>query len=138
MILSILEINLIIKTSTKLFLEDNYTQSQYVYFEEVQEIQKLLKEAQNKFEFCTALDTLNCMYSMILSEVRQKKREVVTAIFQQKPKLSEEKSVLEKKLDAEPEYAKYKEKEERLFNFINYLNNIKNNVTWLIKEEENE
>ena len=71
----------------------------------------------------------------MLSEIRVKKRNVLTGIFEIKPKLAEEKSVLEKKLDAEPEYAKYKEKEEYLFQIIEHINNLKNNITWLIREE---
>lgn len=103
---------------------------------DLKDAQNLLKEATDKYEICTAIETMHYMFSLILSSVRQKKRNVISAIFKQKPKLAEEKSVLEKKLDAEPEYAKEKEKEEYLFQFLEHLTNIRNNINWLFKNDE--
>ena len=90
----------------------------------------------DKLIVVSTLETLHYCFSVILSEVRQIKRDILTGIFIQKPKLLEEKSVLEKKLDAEPEYAKYKEKEEYCFQFLEHISNIKNTITWLVKESE--
>lgn len=132
--LSRLELNLIYKLSDKIYKDNKSDVISETDIVEAQ--QKLEYENNSKFEVCSALETLYYCYSVILSEVRQKKREVVAAIFEQKPKLAEEKSVLEKKLDAEPEYAKFKEREEYLFNFLEHIKEIKNNINWLIKEEE--
>lgn len=134
MFLSQLEINLLIKVSNKIYSFAD--ESEIISEEEIKEAQELINNATTKFDLCSALEAMNYCFSILLSEIRSKKREILTGIFESKPKLAEEKSVLEKKLDAEPEYAKYKEKEEYLFQFIEHINNVKNNLVWLIKEEE--
>lgn len=90
----------------------------------------------SKFEFCSSIETLYYTYSVLLSEIRQKKREVMSALFEQNPKLAQEKSVLKEKLDADIEYAKLHNVEELLFQFTEHLQNIKNNVVYMFKEEE--
>lgn len=134
MFLSQLEINLLIKMSNKIY--GFVDESEIISEEEIKEAQESINNATTKFDLCSALEVMNYCFSVLLSEIRSKKREILTGIFESKPKLAEEKSVLEKKLDAEPEYAKYKEKEEYLFQFIEHINNVKNNLVWLIKEEE--
>lgn len=119
--------------SEKLYNECN---SDIIELTDVEEALNQLKNSCDKFEICSSIETLNYCFSVILSEIRQSKREVVTSIFEQRPKLADEKSVLEKKLDSVPEYAKYKEKEEFLFQFLEHLQNIKSNINWLIKDEE--
>lgn len=133
MYLSQLEYILLSKMSEKII--NDVDDSEIITEKEIKEILNLINDAQNKYELISALDTLNYSFSVLLSEIRVKKRNVLTGIFEIKPKLAEEKSVLEKKLDAEPEYAKYKEKEEYLFQIIEHINNLKNNITWLIREE---
>lgn len=134
-ILSDLDLNLILKLSQKLYIMCNENDD-IICDNDLKDAQNLLKEATDKYEICTAIETMHYMFSLILSSVRQKKRNVISAIFKQKPKLAEEKSVLEKKLDAEPEYAKEKEKEEYLFQFLEHLTNIRNNINWLFKSDE--
>lgn len=114
----------------------NNINSKIITFDDIQEAENMLFNATDKFEVCSSLDTIHYCFSIILSEVRQIKRQVLTGIFQNKPKLLDEKSVLEKKLDAEPEYADYKQKEEYIWQLLEHVNNIKNNINWLTKEEE--
>lgn len=134
-LISALELKMIEKLSNELY---NKTNSNIITKEEIIEAQQQLKTAENKYDVCSALETMNYCFSVILSEIRVAKREILTAVFEEKPKLLEEKSVLERKLDAEPSYAECKEKEEYLFNFINHLSNIKDNITWLTKKEDND
>ena len=98
----------------------------------------VIQSTDNRYDFCSMLDTIYYTYSVMLTEIRQKKREIMTAIFESNPKLSQEKSVLKEKLDAEPEYASVHEKEEKLFQFLEHIQNIKNNVVYLLKDEDNE
>lgn len=88
-----------------------------------------------KLEFCSNIETLYYIFSVILSEVRAKKREVMSSLFEQNPKLAQEKSVLKEKLDADGEYAQLHKQEELLFQFVEHMQNIKNNITYLFKEE---
>lgn len=131
-----LEINLIQKVSDRIF--DTFD-SQLVCIDEILEAFENLKCYNNeeaKYEFCSALETLYYCFSVVLSDVRQNKREIMTALFQQNPKLAQEKSVLKDKLDAEPEYAKMHQLEEQLFQLVEHIQNIKNNVIYLYKEFE--
>lgn len=131
--LSELEINLINKLSNKLYTEND---SNLITENEIKDCQKNLSQASTKYEICSSLETLYYCFSVILSEVRQKKRETISAIFQRFPKLADEKSVLEKKLDACPEYSNVKEKEEYLFQFLEHLTNIKTYINWLKNDDE--
>lgn len=90
----------------------------------------------SKFEFCSSIETLYYIYSVLLSEVRQKKREVMSVLFEQNPKLAQEKSVLKEKLDADIEFATLHKVEELLFQFTEHLQNTKNNVVYMFKEDE--
>ena len=130
-----LELNLIKRMSNKL-MDD--CSSELVSEDEVKQAQQILFESNNctKAEFCSSLETIYYIFSIILSEIRQQKREIMTAIFQTNPKLSQEKSVLKDKLDAEPEYAILHQKEELLFQFIEHIQNIKNNITYVYSKED--
>ena len=133
-LISNVDLKLIEKLSNKIF---NDCSSELIDKIEIDEIIETLKDNKTeKLVVVSALETLHYCFSVILSEVRQIKRDILTGIFIQKPKLLEEKSVLEKKLDAEPEYAKYKEKEEYCFQFLEHISNIKNTIVWLVKESE--
>lgn len=133
-LISSLDLKLIKKLSDKIFSDCN---SELINKTEIDEVMETLKNNKiDKLIVVSTLETLHYCFSVILSEVRQIKRDILTGIFIQKPKLLEEKSVLEKKLDAEPEYAKYKEKEEYCFQFLEHISNIKNTITWLVKESE--
>lgn len=132
-LISSLELQMITKLSSNLYDDID---SDIITKEDITEAQQQLSQADNKYNVCSAIETMVYCFSVILSEVRATKREILTVVFKEKPKLMDEKSVLERKLDAEPQYAEYKEKEEYLFNFINHLNNIKDNITWLTKKEE--
>lgn len=133
-LISSLDLKLIKKLSDKIFSDCN---SELIDKTEINEVMETLKNNKiDKLIVVSTLETLHYCFSVILSEVRQIKRDILTGIFIQKPKLLEEKSVLEKKLDAEPEYAKYKEKEEYCFQFLEHISNIKNTITWLVKESE--
>lgn len=133
-LISSLDLKLIKKLSDKIFSDCN---SELIDKTEIDEVMETLKNNKiDKLIVVSTLETLHYCFSVILSEVRQIKRDILTGIFIQKPKLLEEKSVLEKKLDAEPEYAKYKEKEEYCFQFLEHISNMKNTITWLVKESE--
>lgn len=134
-LISTLEIKMINKISDTLYDKSN---SELITKDEITEAQQQLCLAENKYDVCSALETMNYCFSVILSEIRVAKREILTAVFKERPNLLGEKSVLERKLDAEPSYAECKEKEEYLFNFINHLSNIKDNITWLTKKEDND
>lgn len=103
---------------------------------DIDELQKAIAFSTNKYDICSALETLHYYYSVMLTDIRHRKRLALSGIFSQKPKLMEEKSVLEKKLDAEPEYAKYKEIEEYLFQFLEHIVELKNLIVWQYKEDE--
>lgn len=90
-----------------------------------------------KFDLCMVLDTIQFYFSTILTEVRQSKRSITTNIFIDNPKIAQEKSVLKEKLDSFPEYASVHKLEEMLFQYIDYIGNIKNNIIYLYKEEDN-
>ena len=92
---------------------------------------------ENKYEFCSSLETLYYIYSVILSEVRQKKRELMFLLFESNPKLAQEKSVLKEKLDADPDYAILHNVEELLFQFTEHIQNVKNSVVYMFKDGEN-
>lgn len=136
MFVSKLEYKLIEKMANILYKDCN---SNIVSLEDVTDALNYVVDTNNddsRMNFCSALETLYYCFSVILSEVRQKKRSITTAIFSQNPKLAQEKSVLKEKLDAEPEYANLHRQEEQLFQFIEHIQNIKNNITYLYKEEE--
>lgn len=92
---------------------------------------------ENKYEFCSSLETLYYIYSVILSEVRQKKRELMSLLFESNPKLAQEKSVLKEKLDADTDYAILHNVEELLFQFTEHIQNVKNSVVYMFKDGEN-
>ena len=100
----------------------------------IQEI-KTTNDRNNKFEFLSNIDLLYYQYSIILTEVRELKRSVMQAIFSENSKLFSEKSVLEKKLEANKEYSDVKQTEEYLFQFLEHIDKIKNNIVWLLKED---
>lgn len=135
-LISTLEIKLIQKTISKLYQETKCNVNDIITDEDITDLLDQLQNIETKFDLCSTLESINYVFSIILSEIRQEKRNVVNAIFQTKPKLAEEKSVLEKKLDAEPEYSALKTQEEYLFNFLNHLKEVKNTVTWMVKENE--
>lgn len=131
--ISQLEIQLIQRMIDNLYAEIG---SDIILEDEIKLVKEnLTKTYDSKFECCSELETIYYCFSVILSEVRQKKREVTTAIFEQNPKLSQEKSVLKEKLDAEPEYAILHKEEEQLFQFIEHIQNIKNNINEYYKED---
>lgn len=90
-----------------------------------------------KFDLCVTLDTIQFYFSTILTEVRQNKRNITTSIFSDNPKIAQEKSVLKEKLDSFPEYACIHKLEEMLFQYIEYIGNLKNNIVYLYKEDDN-
>lgn len=133
MILSNLEIQMLNKMSNFIY---NDCSSEIITVEEVRTAQENVEQSlNNKFELCSALDTLYYCFSVMLSEVRQTKRSVMSALFSQNPKLAQEKSVLKEKLDADSEYANLHKKEDELWQFIEYVQNLKNNIVYMYKEE---
>lgn len=136
--ISNLELQLIIKVSNKLYEESLFDKDDLIDEQILKESQDLLAsdDVDNVFYLCSALETLHYCFSIILSEVRKSKREVITKIFEKDKKIAEEKKAIEKKLDSVPEYAELHYQEERLFQFLEHLNNVKNNITWLTKDEE--
>lgn len=134
--LSNLETNLIVRMSNQIY---NMCDSNLINKTELEEAQSNLKNSEDKFIICSNLETLYYIHSVLLSEIRDKKRNVMSSIFEQNVKLSQEKSVLKEKLDAIPEYANLHKIEEMLFQLIEHLQNIKNNITFMLKEDvENE
>lgn len=131
--LSKLDKTLINTMSDKIY---NAFSGEIIKKDDVIEAQQQIEYATDKYSICAAIESMHYCFSIILTEVRQIRRKILTGIFEDKPDLLKEKSVLERKLDAEPEYAKYKEIEEFLFQFIDHLDNVRNNINWLIKEEE--
>ena len=133
MILSNLEIQMLNKMSNFIY---NDCGSEIITAEEVRTAQENVEQSSSsKLELCSALDTLYYCFSVMLSEVRQTKRSVMSALFSQNPKLAQEKSVLKEKLDADLEYANLHKKEDELWQFIEYVQNLKNNIVYMYKEE---
>lgn len=140
MLLSRLELKLILRIIDKLekFTETedikNLIQDCKLELQNINDTPSLLEiTTENKYYICSILDTLYSVFSLLLSEVRIDKRQTLTSVFETHPKLLEEKSVLERKLDAIPEYAKCKEKEEYLFQFLEHIKSVKENIIWLVK-----
>lgn len=135
MFVSELEISLIQRMANNIL--DSYL-SDVITQEDIDKAVKSITENNNtnRFDFCSSIETASYCFSILLSEVRDNKREVMTALFNDNPKLAQEKSVLKEKLDAEPEYASLHGLEEQLFQIIEHLTSIKNNVTYLLKDEE--
>ena len=100
MFISNLDYQLIGRMATNIYNEFN---SELITEDDVGQALTNLNQSLNtsKFEFCSSIETLYYIYSVLLSEVRQKKREVMSALFEQNPKLAQEKSVLKEKLDAD-------------------------------------
>lgn len=134
LVLSELDIKLIKIMSNRIF---NLFSGDIITESDITDAQQQIDCANDKLSVCSAIESMHYCFSVILTEVRQTKRDVLRGIFDTKPDLAKEKSVLEKKLDAEPEYAKYKQIEEYLFQFLEHLTNILNNIKWLVKDEEN-
>lgn len=131
--ISALDKKLINNMSNKIY---SMVQSDIITREDIVEAQQSIEYANDKLSICSALETMHYCFSVILTEQRQTKREVLFGIFEQKPNLANEKSVLEKKLDAEPEYARCKNVEDYLYQFTEHIMNIRNNINWLVKEDE--
>lgn len=134
MFISELEFKLIDRVSSEIF---SSCDSCLVDKNDIKEAKQILKESneQSKLEFCSAVETLYYIFSVILSEVRQTKRQIMSSLFENNPKLAQEKSVLKEKLDADEEYARFHKNEEMLFQLTEHLQNIKNNIIYLYKEE---
>lgn len=134
MFISELEFKLIDRVSDEIFSSCG---SSLVNKNDIKEAKQILKESneQSKLEFCSAIETLYYVFSVILSEVRQTKRQIMSSLFESNPKLAQEKSVLKEKLDADEEYAMFHKNEEMLFQLTEHLQNIKNNIAYLYKEE---
>lgn len=136
-LLSNLELKLICDMMDSLFEQCD---SESVSDEDIKDIKDVLLdlvEEDDRYTLCSNLETTYYMYSILLSEIRQKRRDVMTTLFQQNPKLAQEKSVLKEKLDAEPEYATLHKIEEQMFQFLEHLKNIKNNIIYLYKDGDN-
>lgn len=98
----------------------------------------LINNSQRIYTICADLRTLHYQYSVMLSEVRQQKRIVTNALFELNPKLAQEKSVLKEKLDSNLEYAELHKKEEFLFQFINHIDIVVNNIIFNLKLDKEE
>ncbi len=136
MFISKLENDLLSRISDDLFYSCGG--SEIVNQDDIDLARQQINEATDKYEFCNALDSLHYCFSIILSETRQQRRELITAAFQDNPKLSQEKSTLKEKLDAIPEYGKVHKNEEMLFQYLEYIESLKNNVVYMYKDENNE
>lgn len=134
MFISNLEFRLIERMSNEIFSACN---SELMTEDDLLMAIQNLKDNTNttKLEFCSSIETLYYIFSVILSEVRARKRDVMSSLFEQNPKLAQEKSVLKEKLDTDSEYALLHKNEELLFQFVEHMQNIKNNITYLFKEE---
>lgn len=133
MFISNLEIKLIERMANEIYSACN---SNFITEDDLNlALSNLKNQNITKLEFCSNIETLYYIFSVILSEVRAKKREVMSSLFEQNPKLAQEKSVLKEKLDADEEYAQLHKQEELLFQFVEHMQNIKNNITYLFKEE---
>ena len=136
MFISELEFKLIDRVSSEIFSSCGSCLVDKNYIKEAKQILKESNE-QSKLEFCSAVETLYYIFSVILSEVRQKKRELMSLLFESNPKLAQEKSVLKEKLDADPDYAILHNVEELLFQFTEHIQNVKNSVVYMFKDGEN-
>ena len=136
MFISNLEYQLIGRMAVEIYNQHN---SEIITEDDINAALKDLNETreETKYEFCSSLETLYYMYSVILSEVRQKKRELMSILFESNPKLAQEKSVLKEKLDADPDYALLHNTEELLFQFTEHIQNVKNSVVYMFKDGEN-
>lgn len=134
MFISNLEVKLIERMANEIYSACN---SEFMTEDDLSLALDNLRETVNttKLEFCSSIETLYYVFSVILSEVRAKKRDVMSSLFEQNPKLAQEKSVLKEKLDADGEYAQLHKQEELLFQFVEHMQNIKNNVTYMFKED---
>lgn len=134
MFISNLEVKLVERMANEIYSACN---SEFMTEDDLSLALGNLRETVNttKLEFCSSIETLYYVFSVILSEVRAKKRDVMSSLFEQNPKLAQEKSVLKEKLDADGEYAQLHKQEELLFQFVEHMQNIKNNVTYMFKED---
>lgn len=137
MFISALELKLIEKMSKHIYDTCNCVDIAITDIDIEEARQNLIDSNETtKSDFCIALNTLYYCYSVMLTEIRNKRRMIMSAVFEQNPKLSQEKSVLKEKLYAIPEYSDIYHKEELLFNFLEHLENIKNSISYLYKEDE--
>lgn len=136
MFISKLENDLLSRMSESLFYECGG--SEIINQDDIDLARQQINEATDRYEFCNALDSLHYCFSIILSEVRQQRRELITAAFQDNPKLAQERSTLKEKLDAIPEYGQVHKDEEMLFQYLEYIESLKNNVVYMYKDENNE
>lgn len=136
MFISELELNLMDRMSREIY---NNSNSEVINISDYTETLHSIRQNNKygtKFDLCSDIETLYYCFSVVLSEVRERKRAVTTAIFEDNPKLSQEKSVLKEKLDAIPEYARLHKSEEQLFQFLEHIQNVKNNIIYLYEETE--
>lgn len=135
MLISKLEVDLTCRVSLHIYEEcANTLQDIIITKNEIDNVINSIKiaaENDNKYEICSILETAYYCYSVLLSDVREQKRKVITSIFEKDKKVAEEKKALEKKLDSYPEYANLHGLEERLFQIITHISNIRNNIVWL-------
>lgn len=134
MFISSLEYKLVERIAKEIF---DFCDTELISITEIKETLDNIKNVTDKFSFCSNFETLHYIYSVILAEVRKKKRSVMSVLFEQNPKLAQEKSVLKEKLDVDEDYAKLHHQEELLFSFIEHIENIIKSVTYMIKEDEN-
>lgn len=140
MFISNLEEKLIYKVSYNIFMKQtDLGLSNSLNYDDYTDLMLSLNKENlynDKYNFCSTLETIYFSFSVILSEVRAKRREITTGLFESNPKLAQEKSVLKDKLDAEPEYAKIHKLEEQLFQFLEHIQNTKNNVIYLLGNKD--
>lgn len=119
-----LSLNLIIRTSNKIF-ESYYINNDIVSKEDyncvIDELSNVDLDNIKKSELCSILTDLNIFFDFLYSEYKKNLREVTNAIFEQKPDLYKEKKALDKKLEAEPEYANIKNKLDNLYYIRNFI-----------------
>lgn len=134
MLLTNFEINLLLKASEEIYKMSKMDVSGNLLTDSDIQLAKedLLSahQADSKFDLCLALDSYYYCFSIILSEIRKKKRSVMFSLFEANPKLAQEKSTLKEKLSAEPEYAFIYNKEEMLFQLLNYIKGIKDTIAY--------
>lgn len=119
-----LSLNLIIRASNKIF-ESYYINNDIVSKEDynfvIDELSNIDLDTIKKSELCSMLTDLNIFFDFLYSEYKKNLREVTNAIFEQKPDLYKEKKALDKKLEAEPEYANIKNKLDNLYYIRNFI-----------------
>lgn len=119
-----LSLNLIVRTSNKIF-ESYYIDNDIVSKEDyncvIDELSNVDLDNIKKSELCSILTDLNIFFDFLYSEYKKNLREVTNAIFEQKPDLYKEKKALDKKLEAEPEYANIKNKLDNLYYIRNFI-----------------